>query len=305
VVIYPKELSQLEQVLNAKVPNIDSEDGHPIAYSAILQAVQSYERLLVFLKEDYDQITKDPTWSELVPIWMNTAAKVATGNRQRVLEDGPDKMNSDDDEDAIEDVRPDEELGMYTAGMDPKKGPVMLTPEQAAAQKAAVKITSRSQTPVGGSSDDNDPNGSENVWSQSRGYFRKNKYFRKPVEASPMTSVPESTTSDPESSAMGSIESTRQPTPINSDDDDSRSEDQKRMADLGKKMARRGAKKPVPEEKASKPTEGRESPETKVSKPMETRRQAASRAGGLRGVVGSGSTGYACDKSSPSSKPGS
>jgi hypothetical protein len=38
---------------------------------------------------------------------------------------------------------------------------------------------------------------------------------------------------------------------------------------------------------------------------METRRQAARRAGGLRGVVGSGSTGYVCDKSSPSSKPGS
>jgi hypothetical protein len=31
----------------------------------------------------------------------------------------------------------------------------------------------------------------------------------------------------------------------------------------------------------------------------------ASRAGGLRGVTGSGQTGYVCGKSSPSSKPGS
>jgi hypothetical protein len=53
--------------------------------------------------------------------------------------------------------------------------------------------------------------------------------------------------------------------------------------------------------------EGQESPETKVSPPMQTRAQAkqASGAGGLRGVVGSGQTGYVCGKSSPSSKPGS
>jgi hypothetical protein len=36
---------------------------------------------------------------------------------------------------------------------------------------------------------------------------------------------------------------------------------------------------------------GFESPETKVSKPMETRRRAASRAGGLRSVGGSGQMG--------------
>jgi hypothetical protein len=35
-------------------------------------------------------------------------------------------MNSDDD-DALEDVKPDEEKGMYTPEMDPKKGPVKLT----------------------------------------------------------------------------------------------------------------------------------------------------------------------------------
>jgi hypothetical protein len=86
-VIYPKELSQLEVVLSTGDPNIDSEDGHPIAYSAILQAAQSYERPPLFLKEDHEQITSDPVMAEKVPGWMNTAAKVATGNRRRVLED--------------------------------------------------------------------------------------------------------------------------------------------------------------------------------------------------------------------------
>jgi hypothetical protein len=43
-------------------------------------------------------------------MWMNIAAQVATGSRRLVHEDGPDKMDSDDD-DALEDVKPDEEKG--------------------------------------------------------------------------------------------------------------------------------------------------------------------------------------------------
>jgi hypothetical protein len=90
VVIYPKELTKLGQVLSTGDPNVDSEDGHPIAYATILQAVQSYERKPLFLREDYEQITSDPTWSVEVPRWLNTAARVATGSRRRVLENGPD-----------------------------------------------------------------------------------------------------------------------------------------------------------------------------------------------------------------------
>jgi hypothetical protein len=42
VVIYPKDLPQLEAVLNSGDPNIDSADGHSIAYNAILQARQKF-----------------------------------------------------------------------------------------------------------------------------------------------------------------------------------------------------------------------------------------------------------------------
>jgi hypothetical protein len=91
----------------------------------------------IFLKEDCEQITRDPVWAEKIPEFMSIAAEVATGNRRRVLEDGPDKPNSDDED--IPDMKPDEETGMYAPGMDPKKGPVMLTPEQVAAQKAAAQ----------------------------------------------------------------------------------------------------------------------------------------------------------------------
>jgi hypothetical protein len=136
VVIDPKELSQLEAVLSTGDPNVDSEDGNPISHSAVLQAAQSYERPPLFLREDHEQITSDPIMAEKVPGWMSTAAKVATGNRRRVLEDGPDVMNSDE-EDALKEEHGDELEGMYTAGMDPEKGPVKLTQAQVLAQKDA------------------------------------------------------------------------------------------------------------------------------------------------------------------------
>jgi hypothetical protein len=66
------------------------------------------------------------------------------------------------------------------------------------------------------------------------------------------------------------------------------------------------AGKPIERQQASKqPTKGQESPVAKATHPMATRTRTASGAGSLRSGVGSGSTGYVCDKLSPSSKPGS
>jgi hypothetical protein len=271
VVIYPKYLPQLEAVLSTGDPSIDSEDGHPIAYAM--------SRSPLFLREDNEQITKDPIMGEKVPGWMNTAAKVATGNRRRVLENGPDVMNSDE-EDALKEEHGDVLEGMYTPGMDPEKGPVKLTQAQVAAQKAAAKALPLSQTPVSGSSDEDEPSGSEYVWSQTKGCMRKNKNYRKAATVDSKTSV----------LPPAPI---RLPTPVNSDTEDQgdMTEDQKRCARGGKKRSQKAS---------TQPTKGQESP-----KPMETRGQAASRAGGLRGAVGSGSTGYVCDKRPPSFKPGS
>jgi hypothetical protein len=109
-------------------------------------------------------------------------------------------------------------------------------------------------------------------------------------------------------------------------DDEGMSEDQRRAANLGKKMAKRGAKgppqplsapeaktpikkvaapqeapgesKPTQEAKASKPRKGQESPETKVSTPMVTH-QRASGAGSLRSGGGSGQTGTCVASRSP------
>jgi predicted RNase H-like HicB family nuclease len=158
VVIYPKDLSQLDAVLSTGDPSIDSEDGQTIAYAAILQEAQSYERPPLFLREDSEQITSDPIMAEKELGWMNTAAHVATGNRRRVLEDGPGKMNSDD-EDATKEEHGDELTGVYTQGSTLESA--KMTQAQVAAQKAAAEAQKRippgSQSPVGGSSDDDDP----------------------------------------------------------------------------------------------------------------------------------------------------
>jgi hypothetical protein len=70
VVIYPKEMTQLEQVLSTGDPRIDDVDGHRIAYTCILQAAQQYERTPIFLKEDSEQIASNPETATRVPMWI-------------------------------------------------------------------------------------------------------------------------------------------------------------------------------------------------------------------------------------------
>jgi hypothetical protein len=223
VVIYPKELTQLDQVLSTGDPNIDSEDGHPIDYASILQAAQSYEEKPLFLREDHEQITSDPVKSMEVSKWMNTAAKVATGSRQRVLENGPDVMCSDD-EDAIKEEHGDELTGVHAPGcvsLDQAK----LTAEQAAAQRAnssesAACEPPRSQSPAYHSSDDDDLSRPEWIWSQTLGHARRNKAWVKKLAES----------------ALALPEPERKPTPVSSDTEDQEemTEDQKRKAGLAK-----------------------------------------------------------------------
>jgi hypothetical protein len=174
----------LDAVLSSSDPTIDSEDGHPIAYTAILQAAQSYEHRPIFLREDSEQITSDPVMAEKVPKWMNTAAQVATGNRARVLEDGPDKMNSDE-EDAGKEEHGDDLKGVYAPGCS-SLDQARMTQAQVAAQKAAAQAQKRvpphSQSPVGGSSDDDDPaKADEMIWLQTNGCLRRNKFYKAPA----------------------------------------------------------------------------------------------------------------------------
>jgi hypothetical protein len=289
----------LEAVLNTGDPNIDSEDGHPIAYTAILQAAQSYARPPLFLREDSEQITRDPVMSEKVPGWMNTPAQVATGNRKRVLEDGPDKMNSDE-EDATKEEHGDELTGVYTPGATLESA--KMTQAQVAAQKAAAQAQKvpkipRSQAPISGSSGDDDPQGSEYVWSQTKGCMRKNKHFRAPAASAssekvislppPVSSPAPAALSQKKVSPVVPIKMpSRPPTPVSV------------PADSPSPKGRKPVAKAVASQKA--PAVQKPVPEANASKPMETRKQAASRAGGLRPVGGSWQTDTCVAQGNPS-----
>jgi hypothetical protein len=232
---------------------------------------------------------------------MNTAAKVATGSRRRVFENGPDVMNSDD-EDAVKEDRGDVLTDMYAPGCA-SLNQARLTPEQAATQRASSSPTApepelreppRSQSRAYNSSDDDDLSRPEWIWSQTLGHARRNKAWVKKLAGSALA-LP---APDPEP---------RKPTPVSSDTEDQgeMTEDQKRAARIGKKksvaVTRKAPEpKPVPEAKASSPVKGQESPGTKVPKPMETRSKTASRAGGLRPGGGSGQTDTCVAQGNPS-----
>jgi hypothetical protein len=81
-----------------------------------------------------------------------------------VLQDGPDTWNSDDE--AKTDVEADEEHDMYTAEMDPKLGPKVLSQSEAARQRATGKVlksvkSSRSSTSTPRSTDEESTDSNE------------------------------------------------------------------------------------------------------------------------------------------------
>jgi hypothetical protein len=137
VIIFPKDLPQLDEFLVTCDPNADSEGGHPIAYEAILPEPQKFESTPHFVRDDSSVVTEDPLRAANVPEWLAKSKQVATGNRRRVLEDGLDVMSSSDEDDP--NMKPDKEKGMYTTEMDPKAGPRVLSQSEATRQRAYAK----------------------------------------------------------------------------------------------------------------------------------------------------------------------
>jgi hypothetical protein len=137
VIIFPRDLPQLEAFLATSDPNIDPEDGHPVAYEAILRESQKFETTPLFLREDCSVLVNDPMLAANVPEWLAKSRQVATGNRRRLLEDGADVMSSSDEDDP--NMVPDKETGMYTAEMDPKAGPRTLSQAEAMRQRMVAK----------------------------------------------------------------------------------------------------------------------------------------------------------------------
>jgi hypothetical protein len=103
VVIYPKELTGLAQAITTRnVVVQDDVEDHAELYAAILSKCAEFENPSIFMTENCDQLIANPVWATKIGEWMIMAARVATGGRRRVLEDGPDVMNSDDEDSRVE-----------------------------------------------------------------------------------------------------------------------------------------------------------------------------------------------------------
>jgi hypothetical protein len=165
VVIYPAEMPQLEEAMNEFSQNpTELEDGSHIAYSKILEKWAEYETSPRFSREDSDEIRSNPELAAAVSLSMNIAAQVSVGSRDLVLENGPDVMNSSDEESLTEEHGEKLE-GMYVGG---PKAPVLISQSEVARQKAAAAYLKacpqdfpRSQSPSSGRSERVESSGSD------------------------------------------------------------------------------------------------------------------------------------------------
>jgi hypothetical protein len=321
VVIYPKELIHLETVLSTANPNVDPENGHPIAYQRVLAAAAEFENPTLFLKEDSDAIVSDPVKAEAVPKWMCMAERIATGSRPRVLEDGPDTFHSD--EDVEEEVEADNELGMCAPGVDPTLGPKVLSKAEVARQRAAahaLKALASSTQPSCSESDN--PDGFDMRYSHSRKTFVKNaakdlsdSEVGNSIISSPATSTvptrPSTPVDDHRQLVAGAKKRTSVPrspsaenlAPRTKGKSASRSRAEADPQESGTRASTGTADVPQPtkEQQAPKqPRKGQESPGTKVPTPRLQTRSQASRAGGLRPGGGSGQTDTCVASGNPS-----
>jgi hypothetical protein len=103
---------------------------------------------------------------------MNISAEVSTGGGQMVLEEGPDTMNSSDEE-SKEEEHGDEEKNTYVGGI---KAPAMLSQIEVARQRAAAAVLKElslpmSQPPASLSPERVESSGSDLPRSQSSSSF--------------------------------------------------------------------------------------------------------------------------------------
>jgi hypothetical protein len=298
----------LDEFLATSDPNFDSEDGHPMAYEAILRESAKFEATPLFLREDSNPVVSDPVLSAVVPEWLAKARQVATGNRRRVLEDERDVPDSSDEDDP--NMKPDTFEGAYTAEMDPKAGPKVLSPAQAAYQKAAgMAIASlqksepdRQPTPLTSTANSEDEGMSEDQCRQVK-VAKKMAARSAPQKKAPYAErIPDS---EVQKGAKGASFADTHSIPSGTKVDKSvtRSRavtDSTPVMDGLKAVSSQG--EPAGQPKGTKvppPTKGHQAP----THPMETRKRTTqgSRAGGFRpGVGGSGQMDTCVASSHPS-----
>jgi hypothetical protein len=170
VVFYPPSLTHLAAVLEAGKPNLDTEDGHDLAYVKILNACAKFASPPMFYRSDQlDSL--EPEAAALVPGSMHSAEQVSIGGKKQVLEDGNDVCNSETDSDTDDhgsEIK-DAYQGIHTDSHgDPLGASHRVSTEQASGMRASDKqassqasrmdpppVQERKATPM--NSDEHDP----------------------------------------------------------------------------------------------------------------------------------------------------
>jgi hypothetical protein len=136
IIFYPADRPLLEEEMSEFLKNpSDLEEGKHIAYSLIAEKCADFETSPQFYRSDSDFAQSDPILASSVPHILSTAAQVSVGSRNFVLEEGPDIVNSSD-EDSPEEEHGEKLEGMYTSGL---KAPVVLSQSDVAPQRAAAE----------------------------------------------------------------------------------------------------------------------------------------------------------------------
>jgi hypothetical protein len=132
VIVYPADMPLIEEAVEEFAQNpSDREDGSHIAFTKILSNVRTFEHPPRILREGSSDLS-GTYLAAVAPLWLSMTNQASVGSRSLVREDGPDLMNSSD-EDSPKEERGDELTGMYTDGCT---APVLLTQSQVAQQKA-------------------------------------------------------------------------------------------------------------------------------------------------------------------------
>jgi hypothetical protein len=269
-------------------------DGKHIAFSKILEKTAEYQSPPRFIREDSSEILDDPKLSASVPLWMNIAAQVSTGGRDLVLENGPDTMNSSDEESP----KHGEVLtGMYTDGL---KAPVLIAQAEVARQKAAwayaksqgygATVSDSPQASGFEGCDSSDSDLSRSICTSppplGRSRFEDNDPdSSQPVRSSLNPFVPRSSTpigsAPPRPVTQGKVPP-RVSTPVDVPPDP-----------VSPKRPKRAGSKGAGKKAATRPAD------SEATHPMATRSKA-SRAGSLRPVGGSGQTDTCVAQGNPS-----
>jgi hypothetical protein len=328
VVIYPKELTGLSQVITTRnVVVQDDVEDHAELYAGILKKCDEFENPPIFMTEDCDQLIANPAWSSKIGEWMAIAARAATGGQRRVLEDGPDVMRSDDEDSKVEehgeelhdcfvgcaslaDLRLTEQQAQELRGFSAFSSAITYQPTESSQsspplpeypspdseQKATTtksdeeSVAPRSDSPV-----EDWMNPKERRFAE----VAARSLAKNPVIPRPVTRTSDSEIQPPAKATPVKIVKASAVSAADLPEGLKKAVISKTKAAASPRVSadqETGAKAPTRKK-------GQESPGTQVPPPMETRaRKKASGAGGLRGVDGLGQTEIGVDHIGPPSK---